>query len=434
MKNNKIFIEKHNYGDLFENFKRYGDKDMFYSIVKSIENSASNNNIRTYKNIFSSKKFDDTYKLFVSDTSGNNDFFSVLCDSILKNKNKEDSEYRIYYPRKTNVSLLNEKSSIQSNKKTTLNGDPSIFIPMREIRTHQDMINILNEFIVNDSISSALFKDSKIFSQNDTEISKKIRDIEELGRLTSLLVVYTTESKIRMDFGETVCKKRAFEGGYINESLTLLRENIKDISVVKNRSVVFYSPDFENTCLNDYCPSNDKCFQLENKFNDGENIVIKSPIFQYMYDYLNNDNKYNIEKFYNDIVICVFCVFNISKGANNPPPVPYIDINDLKYHNDRYISLNTEFDKESCFDRLEELNSDLQGDDFVQIKDMIKNINRDMNREIIIDRINKIINQISNNNDATSIGTLEFTDKIGKLNTTNNICYSDFKFSQVVEL
>ena len=33
---------------------------------------------------------------------------------------------------------------------------------------------------------------------------------------------------------------------------------------------------------------------------------------------------------YNDILVGVFCVINISKEANNPPPVPYVDINDLK--------------------------------------------------------------------------------------------------------
>ena len=33
---------------------------------------------------------------------------------------------------------------------------------------------------------------------------------------------------------------------------------------------------------------------------------------------------------YKDILVGVFCVINISKKANNPPPVPYVDINDLK--------------------------------------------------------------------------------------------------------
>jgi hypothetical protein len=32
------------------------------------------------------------------------------------------------------------------------------------------------------------------------------------------------------------------------------------------------------------------------------------------------------------IIVCIFCVFNISKtvSANNPPPIPYLDINKLK--------------------------------------------------------------------------------------------------------
>jgi hypothetical protein len=44
-----------------------------------------------------------------------------------------------------------------------------------------------------------------------------------------------------------------------------------------------------------------------------------------------NELKYNKKsEFYKNIIVSVFCVFNISKQANNPPPIPYININRFK--------------------------------------------------------------------------------------------------------
>ena len=49
-------------------------------------------------------------------------------------------------------------------------------------------------------------------------------------------------------------------------------------------------------------------------------------------DYKKGTTDYdlNTDLFYQKLVIGIFCVLNISKKANNPPPVPYVDINDLK--------------------------------------------------------------------------------------------------------
>ena len=51
-----------------------------------------------------------------------------------------------------------------------------------------------------------------------------------------------------------------------------------------------------------------------------------------MFSFINGseNNSESKEQFYKDIVVSIFGVLNISRKANNPPPVPYIDINELK--------------------------------------------------------------------------------------------------------
>ena len=51
-----------------------------------------------------------------------------------------------------------------------------------------------------------------------------------------------------------------------------------------------------------------------------------------MFSFINGseNNSESKELFYKDIVVSIFGVLNISRKANNPPPVPYIDINELK--------------------------------------------------------------------------------------------------------
>ena len=145
-----------------------------------------------------------------------------------------------------------------------------------------------------------------------------------------------------LEFGKTICKNRVKEGQYINNSLEQIRNTINDILIVKSEDVIYTSPDYVNLCLKAYCPTNRNCFAPK---NTDINETIKSGIFTKIFEYLKeqtyfegkSDPEYQ-KQFYKDILITMFCVFNISTVANDPPPVPYIDINELKY----YVSLYEE--------------------------------------------------------------------------------------------
>ena len=134
----------------------------------------------------------------------------------------------------------------------------------------------------------------------------------------------------RLKKGISVCKYRRFEGDFINISLQDMREDIKNIFYEKQKEVPFISLDYVNLCLEKYCPTHSDCFKRDT--TNTKNVPeIKSVIFKTIFNFLRKDYiNYTMKNFYDEILISVFCVFNISQDANNPPPVPYVDINGIK--------------------------------------------------------------------------------------------------------
>jgi hypothetical protein len=129
---------------------------------------------------------------------------------------------------------------------------------------------------------------------------------------------------------------RLKEGDFINASLKDLRDTIQDIIGVKNADAIDIVPNFIDICLSDYCPKYNNCFKQTNNstlnYTQIKSVLIRS-IFNKLYPNANSSGKIEeyIKLFYREIQICAFCVFNMSRErANNPPPVPYIDINSIK--------------------------------------------------------------------------------------------------------
>lgn len=269
-----------------------------------------------------------------------------------------------------------------------------------------------------------------------------------------------------LKYGKEVCLIRRNEGVFINNTLNDIRNLINYIMIEKNKYKLSLSPPFVNECLNYYC-TKDTCFELKkediyNTYNDrlnenkiiinvNNNIPFKSIIFNVIVEELGIKVK--------DIIISVFCVFNISKSANNPPPVPYISINKLKYlyYHQKYMDFNKELIKYNCYNdnipKSEVYNNDclLLNYDKQKIKnittnnhfkeiitsknfisnilssDNISNENLDKIRNIIIN----LFNLFDNFNSASAVGTLEFVDSLSKYNTITNICNKkDFTDSQ----
>lgn len=225
------------------------------------------------------------------------------------------------------------------------------------------------------------------------------------------------------------CEHRVTEGTYINDSLHKLSTDIINIISFKNLNTVYYVPSFVDKCLPTYCPSQSTCFSMTTKKSEPQ---IESTILISIYEYLNDGKKYDIIaerdtviKFYNDIEICVFCVFNWSRSANNPPPVPYVDINDLKQMFYKKEIVTIKEIQTLIENKIKVLEKDkIYFNTAINILNKILN-EKEINSATTIETIKKLLETIEKTNATTAIGTIEFTDRIGKLNTISNSCLID---------
>ena len=178
-----------------------------------------------------------------------------------------------------------------------------------------------------------------------------------------------------------------------------------------------------------------------------------------------NTTDYTKDQFYKDIVISIFGVFNVSRLADNPPPVPYIDINHLKqiyYNNDSEYS-----EKYPLLWALHELKEQIEKlpKQQIQMLPLIEYITDDADKKdtklalidalmalidvaiadykvnnedadilskarksissYFMNTLKEIIEAIDIHNAASTIGTLEFLDQLAKFNSVNNLCYKN---------
>jgi hypothetical protein len=145
--------------------------------------------------------------------------------------------------------------------------------------------------------------------------------------------VWMIQTKARFTYGELICQRRAREGDYINTTLKELRENIDMIMSVKNENVLYYSPDFVVECFDKYCPVVGRCFSPSTPVT--QTLSANSKIISWMHDQLHPPTTptpiFDYRAFYKNLIVCVFCTFNLSRNSNNPPSIFYIDHHPLKY-------------------------------------------------------------------------------------------------------
>ena len=131
----------------------------------------------------------------------------------------------------------------------------------------------------------------------------------------------------------------------------------------------------------------------------------------------------------------------MSPTANNPPPIPYIDINKLKllwetkkdliYTDETAKQTSTALQNEveqilvrikTKYDpkQIEMVVQYLENNQFYKVP-FVLTINKTIDKEYI-NKMNKLIDTINNHNSITAVGTLEYLDSVAKLNTTNILC------------
>jgi hypothetical protein len=299
-------------------------------------------------------------------------------------------------------------------------------------------------------------KIENIIPQNYPAITQRYKFIASL-----VFYVYSTmiSIKTRIANMKEICSHRVEEGKFINASLNSLRDNITTIMSIKHENVLFYSPHYIQECRSSYCPADMlECFHKPMRNipdPDGGHSRIESDLIRWIYNRVNSttENIDIIKQFYKDLVVSIFCVFNVSPYANNPPNVLYIDIQKLKHahyvkrdYAETVKELNKLYnflmlgnhpgtlqkrgklkpheamlldtvDKTSILDKLTAI-----------IKFIPKNTNFMFNDFNIMTE--QLIQNIDTHNAVTPIGTVEWIDSLTKLNTVETVCF-DYKRSLI---
>jgi hypothetical protein len=268
---------------------------------------------------------------------------------------------------------------------------------------------------------------------------EKMYFIKEKYRKTKLLSnaeIYADVTQLRNNVNDyidhvlwvqSVIPNRTAEGMYINDDLRDLREDILNCMIEKTKGYIFTSPLYHDVCKSSFCNTETKkCFAMKSEISENknklENTSAKSFIMGNLFKNIYGDPPTALlTDFYNKLQITIFTVFNIRKGANNPPPQVYLDINDLNmsYHSNEVIDTGT---LDDIVNRLKPIIDQIKTNPNLQL---LNDPLRIYNENIIKDKSNAIFNflkEIDNHNAISTMGTLFFTDNMSKYGTTQNVC------------
>jgi hypothetical protein len=361
--------------------------------------------------------------------------------SFLNTNNFLNMQDLYYFDNTSNISNINNPTM----KKTNYHIDVIKYI--------QDSMKLIN-IIYNTKNNIQYQGDVYAYVQQNISFLESVKitddDIKSFKFIYNDIQDIFLETLCRLENARNICNNRLIEGQFINKSLYELRKVIEDMLVYKkNELKINLIPNYIQECRNSYCFDSStkfKCFQISNKKNKLNRSVIFDNIINEIYKDSNDNINILYEKIYKELVIALFCVFNANKDAytNNPPPIPHININYIqKYINQKSFygsnklslinqidnnmlkSINTVYKNKLKI--MDTIKSNIVDDTTVleNIKRIIKDHNKNKNIELDkqdIDSIQEFINIIDQSNAASSIGTLEFTDKLSKFNTTNIVC------------
>tara|TARA_B100000214_G_scaffold370169_1_gene344387 strand:+ start:34 stop:1239 length:1206 start_codon:yes stop_codon:yes gene_type:complete len=180
---------------------------------------------------------------------------------------------------------------------------------------------------------------SRSLDEKDTDYPTALYDTIQFCRY------YLNSLELRLLYGERICKNRLIEGEFINKSLKEIRSDLSKIIRNKNKSSSYTIPNYPGNCSEYYKQiCREHCFDathrspLSNGEEDNEgksDLNLKSKIMLDILETLKQGKEgevYTQENFYEDLLVSIFCLMNVSKNVVDPPPSPYIDINNLKIH------------------------------------------------------------------------------------------------------
>jgi hypothetical protein len=266
---------------------------------------------------------------------------------------------------------------------------------------------------------------------------------------------------------DNICTDRVKEGQFINDSLDQLRSFISYfVTQVQNKDSTNLNPKFIDACAPIQCnPNYEECFGNNVSQSADDNILEKSVIALQIKNKIccskNSDSKKdecedNCSHF-NKLTFCIFNVINLSQKANNPPPVPYIDITNLTNELTRLESLKYMLSTNNVHINdnrsstlvykpyLEELKDSqllspnytgsIKGTQLLNITSQINVLIQQhligtppLNPDVTIYNLKNLIVYINKINSLSTIGTMEFTDMIAKFGLNRSVCNYKYKY------
>ncbi len=220
------------------------------------------------------------------------------------------------------------------------------------------------------------------------------------------------------------CDCRAYEGAFINLSLKATRAFIKQL--MPKRSV----PAFVDACAAMQCNPlyQGSCFRTPAAGGRG-----------------GDPDRALVDAMYKDVaakkpVMAVFCVFNLSRAANDPPPIPYVDCTELKLELNRLRTLEDGVFRLPADDSVEDAFRDMLnlntsgavdaavveglrgrvaefaaklGPVAAEAQKLLDDLATGGSRDAL-EAGAALVQLLDTSNAATAIGTLEFTDTMSK--------------------
>ena len=309
---------------------------------------------------------------------------------------------------------------------------------------NQPLFRIMNISVTNDKINFANIEKSLINPTMRKRLEPLIHAFTE-GTISVLEFYKTmikeaksivTNTACRVTHAVKVCGVRRAEGVFINNSLHGIREVIKEIMYEKNKNSINIAPLFHEPCLPSYCSKdNSDCFKLVKPKQSIANQIFEA-LIQELNPQLRGIAPEKIPKgeTLKDLIVGVFCVLNLSRKANNPPPVPYINTNHIRFELSKSKQVNQKIINECrrLFDKLQfflhknsKVRIELNAGWLANINSIITNNEYVVKKGLNAEQENalySLLNALDNISAASAMGTLQFVDMMSKYNTTDIIC------------
>jgi hypothetical protein len=276
-----------------------------------------------------------------------------------------------------------------------------------------------------------------------------------LNNMFDFSIAKFKQNECKSIYIDGVCNARRTEGYMINTSLSSVRKMFSRLLKERTKTNLLINPPHFEECDDQYINRLGELFKFANDNTSKEDII--GVIFKTIKDELNgNKEGEDHNSTMNQLIISVFCVLNVSRNANNPPPVPYINLNELRQNykdayrlyalgvgnnenfqytptttpetlNDKCNTLLINAYKMCYFYKLFNSNEYIsyyygENKEITTVLEDILKPTTQTAYNIFFDIIEGFITFIDNNNQVSAIGTLEFVDRLSKLNTVDTLC------------